>query len=410
MSVIDGVLSQNTRRIYQKKGKEIPMNKFLKLLAFIMTLVVAVSCFASCGDATVDEDDTSDSTTSDSTDSTDDEDSDSETLAAGLYIDGESIDTENLIMLTITSDEMSGSIEVPFDEYRYMYMYLLSYYGLTDDSYWEDNDSLFETFLTIVDYYVEDNQWGAILADMYDIELTDEDYENIDLIMEEEVSSFDSEEEFYEALEVSGITYDLLERVVTQSVLCERVYLELYGGDDPLLLESDEEIKENLQENYVRVYHVLITADHFAEDEDYADATDEELEAAALAYAEEILAALQESDDVEADIYAYAQDADDSGMVDNEAGYMFTYGDMVEEFEEASFALEVGELSGIVESSYGYHIIYRLETDEYIEENWDDLLSDYISIVFNDYVDEVLANCTMTYSEYHDMLSYGCIQ
>ncbi|MCD7784436.1 MAG: peptidylprolyl isomerase [Oscillospiraceae bacterium] len=384
------------------------MNKFLKLLAFIMALVVAVSCFASCGDATVEGDDASDSTTSDSTDSAEDEDS--ETLAAGLYIDGEAIDTENLIMFTITNDEMSGTIEVPFDEYRYMYMYLLSYYGLTDDSYWEDNDSLFDTFLTIVDYYVEDNQWGAILADMYNIELTDEDYENIDLIMEEEVASFDSEEEFYEALDASGITYDLLERVVTQSVLCERVYLELYGGDDPLLLASDEEIKENLQENYVRVYHVLITPDHFAEDEDYADAIDEELQAAALAYAEEILADLQTSDDVETAIYEYAQDADDSGMVDNEAGYMFTYGDMVEEFEEAAFALEVGELSGIVESTYGYHIIYRLETDNYIEENWDALLSDYISIVFNDYVDEVLDNCTITYSEYHDMLTYGCIQ
>ncbi len=386
------------------------MNRILKLLAFIMALVIAVSCFASCGDTTTDGDDTSDSSTTDSTDDTEDEDSDSETLAAGLYIDGEAIDTENLVMLTITSDEMSGSVEVPFDEYRYMYMYLLSYYGLTDESYWEDNDELFETFLTIVDYYVEDNQWGAILADMYGIELTDEDYENIDLIMEEEVASFDSEEEFYEALEASGITYDLLERVVTQSMLCERVYLELYGGDDPLLLESDEEIKENLQTNYVRVYHVLISSDHFADDDEYADATDEELQAAALAYAEEILAELQASDDVETAVYEYAQDADDSGMVDNEAGYMFTYGDMVEEFEEASFALEVGELSGIVESTYGYHIIYRLETDNYIEENWDDLLSDYISLVFNDYVDEVLANCTMTYSEYHDLLSYGCIQ
>ncbi|MCC8195643.1 MAG: peptidyl-prolyl cis-trans isomerase [Ruminococcus sp.] len=388
------------------------MNKFLKLLAFIMALTIAVSCFASCGDTTTDEDGTSDSTSdsTDSTDSTDDEDSDSETLAAGLYIDGEAIDTENLVMLTITSDEMSGSVEVPFDEYRYMYMYLLSYYGLTDDSYWEDNEDLFETFMTIVDYYVEDNQWGAILADIYDIELTDEDYEEIDEVMQEEIDSFDSEDEFYEALEASGITYDLLERIVTQSVLCERVYLELYGGDDPLLLKSDDEIKESLQNDYVRVYHVLITSDHFADDEEYADATDEELQAAALAYAEEILAEIQASDDIEATVYEYAQDADDSGMVDNEAGYMFTTGQMVEDFENAAFALEVGELSGIVESVYGYHIIYRLEQDEYIEENWDDLKTDYISIVFNDYVDEVLANCTMTYSEYHDMLSYGCIQ
>ncbi|MCD7823918.1 MAG: peptidyl-prolyl cis-trans isomerase [Oscillospiraceae bacterium] len=390
------------------------MNKLLKLLAFIMALVIAVSCFASCGETTTDEDGTSDSTATDSTDDTETEEEDSETetetLSAGLYIDGEAIDTDNLVMLTITGDELDESIEVMFDEYRYMYMYLLSYYGLTDDSYWEDNDELFDTFISIVDYYVEDNQWGAVLADMYDIELTDEDYDTIAEVMQEEIDSFDSEDEFYEALEASGITYDLLERVVTQSVLCERVYQVLYGDDGAILLESDDEIKENLQNDYVRVYHVLITFDHFADDDEYADATDDELEAAALAYAEEILAEIQASDDIEAAVYEYAQDADDSGMVDNEVGYMFTTGQMVEDFENAAFALEVGELSGIVESVYGYHIIYRLEQDEYIEENWDELKEDYISIVFNSYVDDALANCTMTYSDYHDMLSYGCIQ
>lgn len=387
------------------------MNRLLKLLAFIMALVIAVSCFASCELSSSSEDDSSDSSTSDSTDDTDsDSDSETETLSAGLYIDGEKIDTDDLVMLTITGEGIDEPIEVMFDEYRYMYMYLLSYYGLTDDSYWEDNEELFETFMTIVDYYVEDNQWGAILAQMYDIELTDEDYETIEEVMQEEIDSFDSEDEFYYALEASGISYDLLERVVTQSVLCERVYQVLYGNDGAILLESDEEIKEGLQNDYVRVYHVLITSDHFADDEEYADATDEELQAAALAYAEEILAEIQASDDIEAAVYEYAQDADDSGMVDNEAGYMFTYGDMVDDFEEASFALEVGELSGIVESVYGYHIIYRLEQDEYIEENWDDLKSDYISIKFNNYVDEVLAECTMTYSEYHDQLEYGDIQ
>ena len=41
-------------------------------------------------------------------------------------------------------------------------------------------------------------------------------------------------------------------------------------------------------------------------------------------------------------------------------GY-FGRGEMQKEFEDAAFALEVGEMSGVVETASGLHLIERLE-------------------------------------------------
>jgi len=55
--------------------------------------------------------------------------------------------------------------------------------------------------------------------------------------------------------------------------------------------------------------------------------------------------------------------SEDSGLFSFPEGYVFREGDMVEEFFDAAISLEYGEISGIVETMYGYHIILRVPLD-----------------------------------------------
>jgi foldase protein PrsA len=76
--------------------------------------------------------------------------------------------------------------------------------------------------------------------------------------------------------------------------------------------------------------------------------------------AEEILAMLKKG----ADFAALAKEkSQDPGSAKNggDLGY-FASGMMVPEFEKAAFNLKVGEVSGLVESQYGYHIIKLTDT------------------------------------------------
>lgn len=82
----------------------------------------------------------------------------------------------------------------------------------------------------------------------------------------------------------------------------------------------------------------------------------------------------------------------------------FTKGQMVQSFEEAAFSLKVGELSGIVKSDYGYHIIKVTDrkatvTPPFAEKKAeinDTLLQQKISQMTQSYIAELTAKATIT--------------
>ena len=351
-----------------------------KIFALLMALVMTAALLSACGDP-------ASAPNVSSADDSEAQNADAENTAL-LTVNGEPVDTDGLVMMTI------DGLEIPFDEFRYFYKYLdMTAFSNGDPTYWDSNPSAFDVLKQNLEYMVLENNWGNLLALKYNIEMTDEDLAEVETYMDEQRGYFESDEEFQSALAESSISEDLLRRIIAGQVLSNRVYEELYLKDGAPLAPSDDEIRETLTNDYVRVYHVLVTFDHFSGLDGYVDA--------ALDYANQLLGQIQDG----ADIYELAQAADDPGMIDNEDGYFFTYGEMVEPFEEASFALQPGELSGIVETSYGYHIILRLEQDQYIEDNWDTVRGDYINTVFNENTDEMLENAEIVYWDQYDSLT-----
>lgn len=369
-----------------------------KLLALLVTLVLCLTVFVGCGDSDSDAD--NDNSNDDSGNVSDVNETAAE---SGFYdADGNKLLNSDDVFMTV------NGYDITFDEYRYWYNMVDSYFSGGDVTFWESYPDYFATLLDYSEYYVLESNWANLLAQTYGVEMTDEDLETVESYLAEEKAYFETEEEYYAALESAGFTEELLVKIITNQVLSNRVYEELYHKEGALLLPTDDQLKQKVHDEYVRVYHVLISSDHFADLEGYEDYTEEELSQAALDLANDLLAQINNG---EADIYELAQSVgDDPGMEDNEAGYLFTTGEMVQEFEDTSFALEVGEISGLVESSYGWHIIQRLEQDEYVEANWETVRETVANAIFNEEVNELLDNAEIVYNDAYENFTYSSVK
>ena len=148
---------------------------------------------------------------------------------------------------------------------------------------------------------------------------------------------------------------------------------------------SEEDIAETYKNEYVHVKHILVST----VDEETGEPLGNADKTKAKKEAQEALKKAKNGEDFDKLIEKYN---DDPGMVANPDGYTFTKNQMVKEFEEASFALKENEISDIVETSYGYHIIQKLplpEVDNYVKQ----VITDNIMAnATNAFVSDIIVN------------------
>ena len=187
-------------------------------------------------------------------------------------------------------------------------------------------------------------------------DLTADQIAEFDSYTAETIEAMGGEDGFNEALRMLGLDRDTYLNINRTSYYYQQLLNGMFD-DRP----NDTDIQTYIEENSIlSAKHILLLTMDMTT---YQTLSDDEI-AAKKALAEDILAQLQESSDLAADFDALMhQYSEDTGLTANPDGYTFGPGEMVTEFEEATRALEFGQISGIVESPYGYHIILRQEPD-----------------------------------------------
>ena len=188
-----------------------------------------------------------------------------------------------------------------------------------------------------------------------DLTLSDGAQAELDALVEQTKQQLGGEEGLMEWLAYNGLSYDEFLRQTTVPFYYD-VIAEALGDRSPA---TTAEVEQYISDNdLLRAKHILFMTIN----PETGEALDEATLAEKKALAESILAQLQASTDLEADFdKLMIEHSEDEGLALKPDGYTFSADEMVEEFEATTRELNYGEMSGIVETSYGYHIILRLD-------------------------------------------------
>ena len=219
-----------------------------------------------------------------------------------------------------------------------------------------------------------------LLAEQHQVTLSEEETEKAKSAAEAYYNNLNETE-----ISQMGITEETIENLYSEYALADKVYEYIIKDINPEI--SDDEART------ITVEHILIktyTLNGAGEKVEYTESAKQE----AYQKAQEVLQLAQSGEqDFSSLIGTYSED-------DNTT-YSFGKGTMDSAFEEAAFNLGTDEISGIVESEYGYHIIKCISTfnKEETDANKIKIVEQRKEEVFGEEYDEFVSSLTRKLNE-----------
>lgn len=243
----------------------------------------------------------------------------------------------------VKKSELNARIEAVKNQYRS--------YGI------DPNDPQYKSIFDSVVEQIREELINTAVFEEYakrnNIKATSEEIkEQVDKEIENIKSGFQSEEEYKKAVEQSRFKTEEalrkeIEKYVIPVILEAKALSEVYKQVN---ITEEDALKYFNEVTQVRARHILIKVDENADEKTINEKK---------ALAEELRQRILKGEDFAKLAKEYS---DDPGSKEKggDLGF-FGKGQMVKEFEDAAFSLKVGDISEVIKTKYGFHIIQVLD-------------------------------------------------
>jgi len=201
-------------------------------------------------------------------------------------------------------------------------------------------------------------------------------------------------ESFKEMIASRGQSFDEVKGQIKKTMSYEKLIGNVEVNDAEAKAFYDENKEDFNKPEQVKASHILVKVD---------PAATPEQKAAAKAKAEGLLKQAKAGGDFAA---LAKENSDDPGskIKGGDLGF-FDRGTMVKEFADAAFALKVGDISGVIETQYGYHIIKATDRKQGGQMKFEDAKADIVkslqdrkkSELFKQLIDKIKAEAKVVY-------------